>query len=238
MITAPLYYYFAQFVKQKAQYPIFVSYRSGYPIEHALDHIGVESKPLWINIDVSEKLELPIVWDYCQQQGLDAPFTFVDNGYKGTIPSKLTQSSLRPTFQTLLLQKGMYMEHSDVLSLLYSEKHGYATATYAENAPKKYKAYNEDIFHRTENGTVTVSPQEKSAFDQQIFQTFFDGMTDGYALCKNKEFFPQYYEVIKNAALVSIDSDFFPGLKDEKLSVFKQTEKLSRCFDQVQKVFA
>ena len=220
-IMAPLYFNFAHFVKKHARHPIFVSYRSGHPIKHALDHIGVPSNELWINTSITKAKHLITekVREYCDSLGLRNPYTFVDNGYEGIIPSRLKDTGrygqIQPIFLTGYKRIAPRVKGTKIMVSQPWEsirlKHGISNSVFnpitdnIEEIPKQYSDYYVDNLERNSQGKLVMKPIKESDFDIEIFNAFFAGMKDGYSFCDtNSKKFKKYLELIIKSELVDM----------------------------------
>lgn len=211
-ILAPLYYNFAKHIEKHAEHPIHVSYRSAHPAKLALDHIGVKSKELWINRAVAKNLNDETIQEYCEQQGLNKKFTFIDNGYSGTIPN-LLEGSQYNKLQTILLTHGdnTFSDYFAYLSTSEDTKHEihspYAfSEDLIENLPREYESFKPHDFERNKKGTVIVNAKKKGKFECNVFKTFFKGMSDGFAFCSaDEKKFLKYLDILDNAKVLIND---------------------------------
>lgn len=229
---APLYYNFASFVKEHASSPILVSYRSGHPIKHALDHLGVESKEFWINRSVAHFcLSNPVVRDYCIQQGIEN-CTLVDNGYKGTISSSLKQSFPQAKINTMLLldmnlrkkSHTAFIGMHDNADPDYFVDHDLAKALKfkIETIPKQHEPIMPDeIFQVDKNGIPFAMPITDTE-GKKRFDKFLAGMTEGYDFCTNdSEQFCDYLDQIQEVE------------EETYASVFEKADELLRRVEKV-----
>jgi len=240
-IIAPLMFNFAYYVSETANNPILISYRGAHPIKHALDHLNIESKPLWLNRNVARQLKKDIIKDYCEQQKLNEPFTFVDTGYLGTMPNLLkTDLPFKSDFQTIFLTHGYEFSNDITPFLCRNEKSNgkhitpFSFAALLDSLPGEYKAYGTQIFQYDDSGTVQVCPCKKSRFECNITKTFYAGMTEGYSMCDNNERkFRQYLNLLND-----IKAKIYPGMDNMKLELKEhEVEKIAEYSKQIERIF-
>jgi hypothetical protein len=271
-IIAPLYYFFAQRVKNHAEHPIKVSMRSGYPIKHALEHIGVASEELYINRDVAKYVRsaanaqrgTPIedrkrlLLEYCKQQGLESPFTLVDNGYGGTISSWLRSVPWIADFQTLLLVKwGHTQEYNwglakDVTGMLEFEEYNHIANVYSreklpaslhriiEDIPKQHSHVKEQCFEANESGIVAPVLSSLGEEDIGVFKTFFEGMTEGLSICSESDKrLKKYLELMEGHSENTSMIQFPLGTYDSSNNCYEKLHKFSvKTVKKVENIFS
>jgi hypothetical protein len=206
LVMAPLYYNFAKFIKARAEAPIKASYRSAYPIKHALDFQNVPNEKLFINRSAAWNMsEGNRISDYCRQQNLASPYTFVDHGYRGTVPNFLRQKGF-PAEQVIFMAK-IKGATEDTLSFIPPEdkslffigQGGCLMDCLLEYAPHEYLEFGHFNNFKTEGGQVTPAP-EAAESERPLVDNYKAGLTYGYQFSDaNPQKFKKYLATLNFA---------------------------------------
>jgi hypothetical protein len=206
-MAAPLYFNFASFVRDRAEAPIFVSYRSAHAAKVALDHLGVANEELWVNRPVGYNLNLPNVDDYCTGLGLERPFTFVDNGYSGTIPYLLRHKSRFNRLQQIFMvadkrKEDIFNDNNIEFLANTGPLCKRALVDNIESMPRKHESYGTEVLKRDASGGIVVTPSLRLPEEVQIHDAFFAGMKDGFSFCDaNPKKFKKYLSTFSGTTL-------------------------------------
>jgi len=207
-VLAQLYQSYVKWVEKNRHHEAKVSMRSGYPIMHAAQWLGEhglvkcdEWDEIWLNRRIMTLMSLGKVYkgydeilEYIKQQGFDKPFTFVDNGYDGSITQSFEGCNINKEIQTLLMlgsdafqqsaKKRAFIGHMKAVKTFGDKGFGpiVQLQDIIENMPQEYEEYIHTDF-TSENNRINIEPRKKTGFELNAFAKFKDGMTTGFKDC-------------------------------------------------------
>jgi len=214
---------FASWVEKKRHFNAKVSMRSGHPILHAAKYLGkrgqanfCEWDEMWLNqtsMRNSYYENNENVAKYIVQEGLDKPFTLIDNGYKGTLSNVLTRKYGNKDLQTLLMIAFGSLSINKTQDAFF---HGYSQLAYrlqdiVELMPQEYYSFDEDNYIEYTQGKIIVDKlRDSSVYQGDAFHSFHTGLEKGFVDCYDavqsgdKAQFGKYIDALCASQLVPV----------------------------------